>query len=266
MPNNESTTRQPTKPSAGYALRLELVLDAPAHMAGVTRAIAACGADIRTMETHADGTRSLFVACADTAQQDCVRAAVATSTGVRARSITDATFELHRGGKISVTPRVMVRDADELAMAYTPGVGRVATAIGNDRSLVWEFTGRSNAVAVLSDGTAVLGLGDIGPEGAMPVMEGKAVLFKQFGNVDAYPICINASSVDEIVAVAKAIAPTFGGINLEDIAAPACFEIEARLQAELDIPCSTMISTARRSSCWLRSRTRQRSWANQCVT
>jgi malate dehydrogenase (oxaloacetate-decarboxylating) len=145
-------------------------------------------------------------------------------------SIADATFDLHVGGKIEVTPRVTVGNADELAMAYTPGVGRVSLAIANDPALVWIHTGRANAVAVLSDGTAVLGLGNIGPEAAMPVMEGTAVLFKQFGGVDAYPICVNTSSVDEIVAVAKAIAPSFGGINLEDIAAPACFEIEERLQ------------------------------------
>ena len=121
-------------------------------------------------------------------------------------------------------------------MAYTPGVGRVSQAIADDRELVWRYTGRRNAVAVLSNGTAVLGLGDIGPEAAMPVMEGKAVLFKQFGGVDAYPLCINGRTVDEVVAVGMAVAPTFGGINLEDIKAPECFEIERRLQEALDIP------------------------------
>ena len=223
-------------PSAGYSLRIELASAAAATMADVVRAITACGADIREMHTTDDGNRVLHVACSSTEQQDCVRAAIGTAPGAKARSIGDATFELHRGGKVGIVAKAMVRNADELAMAYTPGVGRVSSAIAADPSLSWTFTGRSNSVAVLSDGSAVLGLGNIGPEAAMPVMEGKAVLFRQFAGVDAYPICINASSADEIVAVAKAIAPSFGGINLEDIAAPICFEVEARLQAELDIP------------------------------
>ncbi len=121
-------------------------------------------------------------------------------------------------------------------MAYTPGVGRVCTAIAEEPELVWDFTIKSNSVAVLTDGTAVLGLGDIGPEAAMPVMEGKAMLFKQLANVDAYPICVRTKGVEELVAIGKAIAPGFGGINLEDVAAPVCFEVERRLQDELDIP------------------------------
>ena len=236
MSNDASSSKRLTKPSAGYALNIEAAADDAADIAGAVRAIAACGGDIRSMSTLADGARRFVVACSGVEHQQAVRAALATSPGVRVVAITDATFDLHEGGKIEVTPRVSVTNADELAMAYTPGVGRVSTAIAEDVSKVWTHTGRSNAVAVLSDGTAVLGLGNIGPEAAMPVMEGKAVLFKQFGGVDAYPICINAKTVDEIIAVARAIAPTFGGINLEDIAAPACFEIEERLQAELDIP------------------------------
>ncbi len=236
MSNNEASTKRVATNSAGFALNIEAVANDATDFAGLVRAIAACGADIRTMHAMADGSRRLVVACSSLDHQQAVRAAIATSPGVRARSITDATFDLHVGGKIEVTPRVSVNNADELAMAYTPGVGRVSTAIAHDPSVVWTHTGRANAVAILSDGTAVLGLGNIGPEAAMPVMEGKAVLFKQFGGVDAYPICVNAASVDEVVAVAKAIAPSFGGINLEDIAAPACFEIEARLQRELDIP------------------------------
>ncbi len=148
----------------------------------------------------------------------------------------DPAFELHQGGKLSIASRVPINGPEDLSLAYTPGVGRVSQAIADEPSRVWSLTGRSNAVAVLSNGTAVLGLGDIGPEAAMPVMEGKAVLFKQFGDVDAYPICVNARTIDEMVAIGKAIAPTFGGINLEDIKAPECFEIERRLQAELDIP------------------------------
>ena len=148
----------------------------------------------------------------------------------------DPAFELHQGGKLSIASRVPIDGPEDLSLAYTPGVGRVSQAIADEPSRVWSLTGRSNAVAVLSNGTAVLGLGDIGPEAAMPVMEGKAVLFKQFGGVDAYPVCVDARTVDEMVAIGKAIAPTFGGINLEDIKAPECFEIERRLQDELDIP------------------------------
>jgi malate dehydrogenase (oxaloacetate-decarboxylating) len=149
---------------------------------------------------------------------------------------TDPAFVLHQGGKLVIASRVALEGPADLSLAYTPGVGRVSQAIADEPARVWELTGRSNAVAVLSNGTAVLGLGDIGPEAAMPVMEGKAVLFKQFGGVDAYPVCVDAPTVDEMVAIGKAIAPTFGGINLEDIKAPECFEIERRLQAELDIP------------------------------
>jgi malate dehydrogenase (oxaloacetate-decarboxylating) len=236
MSNNECHNQQPPQPSAGFALRVEIAVAGAAGAADVVGAIMACGADIRSMQTNDDGTRTLTVACANPVQQDGVRAAIGTSPGARAISIADATFELHRGGKIAVDPTVAVRNPDELAMAYTPGVGRVAAAIAVDESLSWTYTGRSNSVAVLSDGSAVLGLGNIGPLAAMPVMEGKAVLFKQFADIDAYPLCVDARSVDEIVAVAKAIAPSFGGINLEDIAAPMCFEVEERLQAELDIP------------------------------
>ena len=148
----------------------------------------------------------------------------------------DPAFALHVGGKLAIASRVAVDNPADLALAYTPGVGRVSQAIADEPDRVWQYTGRSNAVAVLSNGTAVLGLGDIGPEAAMPVMEGKAILFKQFGDVDAYPICVNARTVDEVVAIGTALAPTFGGINLEDIKAPECFEIERRLQEALDIP------------------------------
>ncbi len=150
--------------------------------------------------------------------------------------LADPAFPVHVGGKLVVQSRTAVDGPDDLSLVYTPGVGRVSQAVADEPDAVWRYTGRGNAVAVLSNGTAVLGLGDIGPEAALPVMEGKAVLFKQFGGVDAYPVCVNARTVDEMVAIGKAIAPTFGGINLEDIAAPQCFEIERRLQEEVDIP------------------------------
>src|SRR5205823_1196086 len=143
---------------------------------------------------------------------------------------------MHLGGKIEVRGKMSVKTRDDLSMAYTPGVARVCMAIHEDPVKAWALTIKSNTVAVVSDGTAVLGLGDIGPAAAMPVMEGKAMLFKEFAGVDAFPLCIDTKDVDEIVAFVTAVAPTFGGINLEDIAAPRCFEIERRLKAELDIP------------------------------
>ena len=148
----------------------------------------------------------------------------------------DPAFPLHVGGKIEVRPTVRIRDAEGLALAYTPGVGRVSAAIAANPELADEYTWRSNVVAVVTDGTAVLGLGDIGPSAALPVMEGKALLFKEFGGIDAVPICLDTKDVDEIVETVVRLAPSFGGINLEDISAPRCFEIEQRLQERLDLP------------------------------
>ena len=145
-------------------------------------------------------------------------------------------FALHRGGKMAVTLTAPLVDRDDLSMAYTPGVAEVCLAIAADPELFDAYTWANRAVAVVTDGTAVLGLGDIGPRAAMPVMEGKAVLFKRFGGVDAVPLCLSTTDPDEIVAAVKAVAPSFGGINLEDISAPRCFDIEERLTAELDIP------------------------------
>ncbi|GAA2515620.1 NADP-dependent malic enzyme [Pilimelia columellifera] len=148
----------------------------------------------------------------------------------------DPVFALHRGGKLAVAATVPLTSREDLSRAYTPGVARVCAAIAADPTLADEYTWAGNAVAVVTDGTAVLGLGDIGPRAALPVMEGKAILFKQFAGVDAVPICLDTTDVDEIVATVTALAPSFGGINLEDIAAPRCFEIERRLDAALDIP------------------------------
>jgi malate dehydrogenase (oxaloacetate-decarboxylating) len=148
----------------------------------------------------------------------------------------DPVFALHVGGKMEIASRVALTGPDELSMAYTPGVARVCEAIAADPALADDYTWVSNTVAVVTDGTAVLGLGDIGPRAAMPVMEGKAVLFKQFGGVDAVPICLDTVDVDEIVETVARLAPSFGGINLEDISAPRCFEIEDRLKQRLDIP------------------------------
>ncbi|MEU6146298.1 NADP-dependent malic enzyme [Streptomyces sp. NPDC047081] len=148
----------------------------------------------------------------------------------------DPAFALHRGGKMAVQATVPVRDKDDLSLAYTPGVARVCTAIAEQPELVHDYTWKSSVVAVVTDGTAVLGLGDIGPEASLPVMEGKAILFKQFGGVDAVPIALDCTGVDEIVETVVRLAPSFGGVNLEDISAPRCFEIERKLQERLDIP------------------------------
>jgi malate dehydrogenase (oxaloacetate-decarboxylating) len=149
---------------------------------------------------------------------------------------SDPAFLLHRGGKIEVRSTVALESREDLSLAYTPGVARVCTAIAADRSLAYDYTWKSHTVAVVTDGTAVLGLGDIGPEAALPVMEGKALLFKHFGDVDAVPICLDVTDIDALVDTVARLAPAFGGINLEDISAPRCFEIERRLQARLDIP------------------------------
>jgi len=171
--------------------------------------------------------------------QDHVHAIILAVRGiakVKVLNVSDQVFLLHLGGKIAIQNKVPLKTRDTLSMAYTPGVARVSTAIAEDRKKAWQLTIKGNSVAVVSDGTAVLGLGDIGPEAAMPVMEGKAMLFKEFAGIDAYPICLNTKDPDEIVAAVAAISVGFGGINLEDISAPRCFEIEERLQQRLDIP------------------------------
>ena len=156
--------------------------------------------------------------------------------GVKFHYVSDRTFLLHLGGKLEVNLKQPIKNREDLSMAYTPGVARVCMAIHKDVSKAKNLTIKKNTVAIVSDGTAVLGLGDIGPEAAMPVMEGKAMLFKKFANVDAFPLCLDTTDTEEIIKIVKAIAPTFGGINLEDISAPRCFEIERRLKDELDIP------------------------------
>jgi malate dehydrogenase (oxaloacetate-decarboxylating) len=157
-------------------------------------------------------------------------------TGARVVNVSDRTFLMHLGGKIEIRNKVPIRTRDDLSMAYTPGVARVCLAIHDDRERAFALTMKQNCVAVVTDGTAVLGLGDIGPEAALPVMEGKAMLFKEFANVDAFPICLATKDVNRIVETVKVLAPGFGGINLEDIAAPRCFEVEDRLRKDLDIP------------------------------
>ncbi|HEX9695190.1 MAG TPA: NAD-dependent malic enzyme [Actinomycetota bacterium] len=228
-------------PSAGYSLRLLVNLrSTPGTLGRLMTAIGRAGGDLGAVDLieHRGNivVREITVKCRDDAHGRQIVKAAQRVQGVEVRGTSDRTFDIHVGGKISVTPKFPLRSRDDLSMAYTPGVGRVSSAIAENPELVYDYTIKANSVAVFTDGSAVLGLGDLGPEAAMPVMEGKAMLFKEFADIDAYPICIRADTADEIVAVAKAIAPGFGGINLEDIAAPECFEVEARLRTELDIP------------------------------
>jgi malate dehydrogenase (oxaloacetate-decarboxylating) len=228
-------------PSAGHTqtLRCELRQE-PGMLGRLTSAIGAAGGDIETLEIvgHRTGViiRDISVRARDDEHAARLVEAAREVDGVKVVGVTDRIFEQHRGGKLSVRSSIRVRTLDDLTMAYTPGVGRVSRAIAEDVNQVWNYTIRGNAVAVLTDGSAVLGLGDIGPEAALPVMEGKALLFKEFADIDAFPICVRVASAEELIAVGRAIAPTFGGINLEDVAAPRCFEVERVLKETLDIP------------------------------
>ena len=229
-------------PSALYSLTIRVVVpSAPGSFARVAAAIGEAGGDLGAIDlvrAGREGTvRDVTVNAGDAEHGKRDRRGGAGARRRRgAEHISDRTFLLHLGGKIEMTPKTPVRTRDDLSMAYTPGVARVCLAIAEDPERAWSLTIKRNTVAVVSDGTAVLGLGDIGPEAAMPVMEGKAMLFKEFGGVDAFPLCLATKDVDEIVRTVKAVAPGFGGINLEDISAPRCFEIERRLREELDIP------------------------------
>src|SRR5919106_385429 len=181
-------------------------------------------------------TRDITVNARDSEHGQQVVQVVEDLPQVKVINVSDRTFLMHLGGKIEVRSKLQIRTRDDLSMVYTPGVARVCRAIASDPERAFNLTVKRNTVAVVSDGTAVLGLGDIGPRAAMPVMEGKAALFKQFANVDAFPICLDTKDTDAIVETVKNLAPAFGGINLEDISAPRCFEVEERLKDELDIP------------------------------
>ncbi len=228
-------------PSAQFSLTLRVELPHESGtLAKVTQAITRADGAIMavdTVEAGGAGTlREIPIDCASTEHRGRVIKAVQSVRGAKLVETTDRTFELHRRGKIYTGLAAPVKTRDDLSMAYTPGVARVCTAIAENRQKAFKYTIKANTVAVVSDGTAVLGLGDIGPEAAMPVMEGKAMLFKEFGDVDAFPICLDTKDPEKIIETVKLIAPTFGGINLEDISSPRCFEIEQRLVEELDIP------------------------------
>jgi malate dehydrogenase (oxaloacetate-decarboxylating) len=231
----------PLTPSAQYSITLRVhIEDRPGMLGRVASAIGQAGGTIGAVDlisVEDDHTvRDITVATGDQSHWREIRSAVDGVDGATVIDTTDRTLLMHVGGKIEMRNKQPLRTRDDLSMAYTPGVARVCETIAEDRSKAFQYTIKRNTVAVVSDGTAVLGLGDIGPEAAMPVMEGKAMLFKEFGAVDAFPICLDTRDPTEIVETVTRIAPAFGGINLEDISAPRCFEIEERLKVELDIP------------------------------
>ena len=231
----------PNTPSASYSLTLRVKLSSrPGTLGELTVAIGHAGGDIGAIDIVSVGrdaiVRDLTVNAASADHGKTIVDAARAVDGVEVINVSDRVFLMHLGGKIEVVSKAPLKTRADLSMAYTPGVARVCEAIARDPEKAFTLTIKRNTVAVVTDGTAVLGLGDIGPAAALPVMEGKAMLFKEFGGVDAFPICLSTKDPNEIVNTVKNISVAFGGINLEDISAPRCFEIEERLKEELDIP------------------------------
>jgi malate dehydrogenase (oxaloacetate-decarboxylating) len=229
--------------SASYSITLRLQIDNKPGMLGrIATRIGELGGSIGAIDmvrVEKGGEvliRDITVDCSSEEHAQKMQEGVNNMDGVTVVAVSDRVFLAHLGGKITTHSKIPLKTRDDLSIAYTPGVARVCWAIAKDKAASHNLTIRKNTVAVVSDGSAILGIGNLGPEAAMPVMEGKAQLFKEFGGVDAFPLCIDVHDVDGIVDFVKAVAPTFGGINLEDIAAPKCFEIERRLKTEVDIP------------------------------
>ena len=228
-------------PSPGYAITMRVAAPAGFNATSeLAAAVALVGAEITALDvvesTHENVVVDITCNTSGEEHGERVADALGQLAGVTVRKVSDRTFLMHLGGKLSVESKVQLRNRDDLSRAYTPGVARVCLAIAANPADARRLTIKRNTVAVVTDGTAVLGLGDIGPAAALPVMEGKAALFKRFADVDAWPVCLDTKDTEEIIAIVKAIAPVYGGVNLEDIAAPRCFEIERRLREELDIP------------------------------
>ncbi len=227
-------------PSASYSVTLRV--EYPNQTGTVGKILTAVGeaeGDVGAVDIVQQGERSIrdiTVNARDSEHAHQIADSIGELSEIRVLSHSDRTFLAHAGGKIEVKPKMSVKTRDALSMVYTPGVARVCQAVADEPGRAFDLTVKRNTIAVVSDGTAVLGLGDVGPEAAMPVMEGKAMLFKELADVDAYPICLDTTDTEEIIATVKNIAPGFGGINLEDIASPRCFEVEERLQQELNIP------------------------------
>ncbi len=228
-------------PTAAYSIRIRVrMANKPGDLGRIAVAIGDVGGNIAGLDgfeaKQAFLDEDIIVDCRSEDHQRQVLGAIEALDGIEVLAHEDRTFKMHEGGKIEVLPLAPVGDRDDLSMAYTPGVARVCNAIAAEPAKVHELTIKRNTVAIVTDGTAVLGLGDIGPEAALPVMEGKALLFKEFAGVDAFPICLDVNDADEIIETVVRLAPVFGGINLEDIAAPQCFTVEERLKELLDIP------------------------------
>ncbi len=230
---------QHCSPAYSCTFRLRIP-NRPGMLALAVDAVGAAGGDLGVIsivdETRDTLVRDITVRARDREHQAAIRRALEAQDSLEVISVQDCTYACHQGGKLEVASRRPLRNAADLAKVYTPGVARVCRSIGRDPAEAYRLTIKGNSVAVVTDGSAVLGLGDIGPLAALPVMEGKAILFKEFGGIDAFPICLGTRDPDEIVAAVKAISASFGGVNLEDISAPRCFEIERRLQEELDVP------------------------------
>ena len=227
--------------NASNSIIVRLKIDNKVGMlASVNRVISEMGGVVGAIDLVGpeDGVlvRDISIFTNDPDHSDKIVESIKKTPGVEFVNFSDRTFLVHLGGKISIRNRIPVKTRDDLSMAYTPGVARICMEINQDPEDAYKLTTKGNTVAVVTDGTAVLGLGNIGPKAAMPVMEGKAMLFKEFADIDAWPICLDTTNTEEIIRIVKAIAPGFGGINLEDIAAPRCFEIEQRLREELEIP------------------------------
>ena len=228
-------------PTAAFSIRVRARLDnVPGTLGRIAVAIGEAGGNIAALEGFeaklSELDEDIVVDCRSVEHQQDILDALHDLDGVEILEHEDRTFKMHEGGKIEIRLLCSVGDRDDLSMAYTPGVARVCKAIEADPELAHEYTIKKNTVAIVTDGTAVLGLGDIGPAAALPVMEGKALLFKEFAGVDAFPVCLDTNSAEETIETIKRIAPVYGGINLEDIAAPQCFDIEEQLQEALDIP------------------------------
>src|ERR1043166_5016134 len=228
-------------PSAGFSITVRVSVPADSTAIGrIATAVGDAGAVVTALDVvdsdHVHVIADVTCDTANTAHAEQVVEALRGIEGLEVRRVSDRTFLLHLGGKIEVRPKVSLRTRDELSRAYTPGVARVCLAIAENPEDARRLTIKRNTVAVVTDGSAVLGLGNLGPAAALPVMEGKAALFKRFGGVDAWPVVLDTQDTDEIVRIVQVISPAYGGINLEDIAAPRCFEIEARLRQLLDIP------------------------------
>jgi malate dehydrogenase (oxaloacetate-decarboxylating) len=228
-----------TSVSCSLTVRLEVPAGGRT-VSQLSTAVESAGGSVIALDVTASGHERLridvTIAAHDTDHADRLVEAMRSVTGVVIGKVSDRTFLMHLGGKIEMASKHPIHNRDDLAMIYTPGVARVCTAIAKNPADARRLTIKRNSIAVITDGSAVLGLGNIGPEAVLPVMEGKAALFKRFAGIDAWPLCLDTQDVDEIVAVARAVAPGFAGINLEDISAPRCFEVEARLRQQLDIP------------------------------